>query len=572
MDVADILGLGSRSSAPSASRPAPAPKRPLGMAREVYNLLGPHATLPVSCIPTESKSTAYKERKGRVKAKRWVWAQIYNSARNGVNPLDPKVTPGSAQESNPSHPKIYHWQREDTLGNDYAFSRFNKPNIVVNYTDQQYASAHMALGLAPSFGSRPEEEPNIPSIENSKGDQKNTQAASDKGDYSLHDTDKWTREETDHLFSLCVKYGSNWPVILDRWNSSRGKQKRSMQSLKARYFNLSKEVLSMCASSFEAKVPAESSKGESKASASLVKPKALDVAFAVAQASAPKAATPIPIMGGIDPKASASDVVRLKKKARAMFEALKEFEYDESSEEARCRRNDRLFLRSDEEEREEMFLLGELKKVDAQLRAINKRKIANGKISKRSSRGNKTTTMLATHLKDIDSLSWARTEVELGPDPTLHNEHLLKRRQGKDKKAGAPSAVQAIPSKCSTVSLRSARLEAPPTTAGVGASILEKVKKLLKHLGVPDRPMPTYSICCEYDKLRQDAIKLLAMQKRVRELAANSKKLSRKSLKPFVHSAAVMAAIVDEEEKQVLESQKKTQRGTSKKRGKKRKK
>jgi DNA methyltransferase 1-associated protein 1 len=42
---------------------------------------------------------------------------------------------------------------------------------------------------------------------------------------------------------------------------------------------------------------------------------------------------------------------------------------------------------------------------------------------------------------------------------------------------------------------------------------MRKVGLVLAELGVPSRPMPTEAVCAAYDKLRQDILKVLTLQK-----------------------------------------------------------
>ena len=203
--------------------------------------------------------------------------------------------------------------------------------------------------------------------------------------------------------------------------------------------------------------------------------------------------------------------------------------------------------------------------MNAELKSLGKRKPSkvDESSAKRRIRGNKSTTMLSAHIRSIHTHGVARAEVEVGPDPSLHQEHLKKKKGGKIVKKGGVkqggSSITPTTANCCTISLRSARLEAPPTVAGVGQRMIDKVKKLLKHLGVPDRPIPTYTVCNEYDKLRQDAIKLFSLQNRLRELEGDVEKATgNKAAKTFEHSAAVRAVIQTEEELKQAAAKKKT--------------
>uniref|UniRef100_A0AAF5DGG6 DNA methyltransferase 1-associated protein 1 n=1 Tax=Strongyloides stercoralis TaxID=6248 RepID=A0AAF5DGG6_STRER len=57
----------------------------------------------------------------------------------------------------------------------------------------------------------------------------------------LHEQ-KWTRQETDHLFDLCRRFDLKWYIIHDRWeifkNGDDKKKTKSLVDMKARYYNV----------------------------------------------------------------------------------------------------------------------------------------------------------------------------------------------------------------------------------------------------------------------------------------------------------------------------------------------
>ena len=359
MDVADILGvdrLSSRKASAAANTATSAPKRPEGISREVLNLLGPDVELPISILPTTKVTAAYKERAGKRKSKKWIWAQIYNSARGGMHPSVANDTSETIRKQRElSHPTLFHWQREDAAL-DYPFSRFNRPSIVLQYTSEQYEKANKVLTEAAKTAVKAD-----PS--SAKGAEAAKAAAATKvtatktsAKESTKDADKmlsakapkpvsspWTKEETDRLFALCSKFGLVWPAVFDRWKAASG-TKRSMQDLKARFFAMSRQVLNQCSDSFAA----------GAVSPTQTSPTATNMTAVSAQSSDKnRGQATLPIIG-IPERMGTSGTIWLKKKARAMFEALKSYDYDLAAEEARCARNERLFNRTEDEERERL--------------------------------------------------------------------------------------------------------------------------------------------------------------------------------------------------------------------------
>lgn len=193
-DVADILGLGA---APKADKDAPptfaagirgksaptekkakGPKQ-VGMSREVYNLTGKQG-LPPS-MPTKAGGISFKRNKGgnikNDESTSWSWELFSNSARHD-----------SLQ--------LYHWAKSQKEEGDYSFIVFN---VEVNkrlyeYTDEEYEQ-HL------------------------------------KDDT----TTAWSREDTDQLMRLCSRYNLCWPVIADRFESSK---KRTTPQLQGRFYGI----------------------------------------------------------------------------------------------------------------------------------------------------------------------------------------------------------------------------------------------------------------------------------------------------------------------------------------------
>ncbi|XP_074642063.1 DNA methyltransferase 1-associated protein 1-like [Tubulanus polymorphus] len=189
-DVRDILELGEVSSEPmtkdaimssdkkkKTKKTETQQKRPEGMHRELWGLLWTDSKDLPPIIPTDSPQSGYKQMKakiGRSKVRPWKWMPFTNPARK-----DGAV--------------FYHWRRVADEGKDYPFARFNKQVDIPSYSDIEYQQ-------------------------------------------NLHD-DKWTRQETDHLFELGRRFDLRFIVMHDRWDREKFSE-RSVEDLKERYYGI----------------------------------------------------------------------------------------------------------------------------------------------------------------------------------------------------------------------------------------------------------------------------------------------------------------------------------------------
>ena len=110
-----------------------------------------------------------------------------------------RVWKGFKNEARTDGLVLHHWERKTTEGSDeltYKFSKFDVKVEVPEYTDQEYEA--------------------------------------------LKHDDDWTREETDHLLSLCREYDLRFSIIWDRYEWP-GKT-RSLEDLKARYYAVCRSV------------------------------------------------------------------------------------------------------------------------------------------------------------------------------------------------------------------------------------------------------------------------------------------------------------------------------------------
>lgn len=168
-DVADILGLNEKPSTSAdiaakffADKPkviGKGMKKPKGMSREVFDLIGRDKDALVPSMQSNATLTsgAFKSKRTSALKGKWVWAAFTSSAR-------PK------EEGNSS---FFHWVKADVQYSDYPYAKFNVKLDPIIFSDDEYEN--------------------------------------------LLKSDKWTRAETDHLMYICYKYDLRWPVVADRY-------------------------------------------------------------------------------------------------------------------------------------------------------------------------------------------------------------------------------------------------------------------------------------------------------------------------------------------------------------------
>ena len=101
------------------------------------------------------------------------------------------------------------------VGIDYRFAKFNRPNDVPSYTDEEYDQLLRSEFLKSNLRQ---------SIEESRSHLF----------YSIADDflgDDWSREETDRLFELCRRFDRRFLVVADRLDTGR-----PIEDLKFRYY------------------------------------------------------------------------------------------------------------------------------------------------------------------------------------------------------------------------------------------------------------------------------------------------------------------------------------------------
>ncbi|KAG8470850.1 hypothetical protein KFE25_009271 [Diacronema lutheri] len=114
-DVRDILGMQGRGAAPAPRTSKASHKKPDGVSREVYALIGnQQASVPL--VPADA---GLKEKRFSGRVSRWAWKPFTSSARSD----------GLA---------LHHWANVSDKAADYKFARFNKQVRVPSYTDAEY--------------------------------------------------------------------------------------------------------------------------------------------------------------------------------------------------------------------------------------------------------------------------------------------------------------------------------------------------------------------------------------------------------------------------------------------------
>lgn len=145
------------------------------MKRELYALLSNDSKDGSPIMPTNGPG-GYKQKKvklGQRKVRLWKWVK-FNPGRKDAFFLN-------------------HWRRVNEENKEYPFAKFNKQIPIPEYSFQEY--------------------------------QQKIQC------------DDWTKDESDHLVSLCKQFDLRFPVVHDRWDKVKFK-KRSMEELKKHYYDI----------------------------------------------------------------------------------------------------------------------------------------------------------------------------------------------------------------------------------------------------------------------------------------------------------------------------------------------
>ncbi|KAJ5339713.1 hypothetical protein N7452_006441 [Penicillium brevicompactum] len=225
-DVRDMLDLPAEGQPRPHKKQKVVEKRPEGITRELYALLGERAP-PIAI--NENKYKGRPKWMNKLRVRPWSMAPFTNSARSDGLVLNhwqrkhesarPPVAAPALEESHMDVDQPKEEGKDEApkpTEQDYAFAKYNvKPRLPRRYTDEEYAR----------------------SLKN----------------------DDWSREETDYLVDLANEYDIRWVVIADRYDyqpkletESEGnealvpaKHHRTMEQMKARYYYVAATMLSI---------------------------------------------------------------------------------------------------------------------------------------------------------------------------------------------------------------------------------------------------------------------------------------------------------------------------------------
>ncbi|CAG8947460.1 unnamed protein product [Penicillium salamii] len=223
-DVRDMLDLPAEGQPRPHKKQKVVEKRPEGITRELYALLGERAP-PIAI--NENKYKGRPKWMNKLRVRPWSMAPFTNSARSDGLVLNhwqrkhesarPPVA-AAPDESRMDVDQPKEEGKDETpkpTEHDYAFAKYNvKPRLPRRYTDEEY-------------------------------------------DRNLKN-DGWSREETDYLVDLVSEYDIRWVIIADRYDYQPkidteseenalvpAKQHRTMEQMKARYYYVAATMLSI---------------------------------------------------------------------------------------------------------------------------------------------------------------------------------------------------------------------------------------------------------------------------------------------------------------------------------------
>ncbi|KAJ5673834.1 SWR1-complex protein 4 [Penicillium macrosclerotiorum] len=220
-DVRDMLDLPAEGQPRPTKKQKVVEKRPEGITRELYALLGERAP-PIAI--NENKYKGRPKWMNKLRVRPWRMSPFTNSARDdglvlnhwqrkheSKQPVLPEGSQmevdGMKEEGKEEAPK--HQEQE------YTFSKYNiKARVPRRYTDEEY-NRHLK-------------------------------------------SDEWTQEETDYLMDLASEYDLRWVIIADRYDYQPhldstpdanaivpAKQYRTMEHIKARYYYVAATMLAI---------------------------------------------------------------------------------------------------------------------------------------------------------------------------------------------------------------------------------------------------------------------------------------------------------------------------------------
>lgn len=275
----------------------------------------------------------------------------------------------------------------------------------------------------------------------------------DEKEYNMYiHCDQWTKEETDYLMEMCSRFDLRFTVIKDRWDKRRFPTERTVEDIKERYYFVYNQLA----------------------------------------------------------------------KARAFMEQAKLKEYDSQHERKRKQQLINLYNRTKEQIEEEANLINEMKKIEQKKRERERKTQDLQKImdaAGRSAQEHKRSSVGGANESGHSS--------NVGRPSGSGMRGMPGRRPGRG--AGRPSrdsiasltphisgtaatlleantvGIKFPDFKTSGTSLRSQRLKLPTS---LGTKKIKALEQMIHELGLEQFPMPTESICQNYNDLRSDLLLL----------------------------------------------------------------
>ncbi|KAJ5176249.1 SWR1-complex protein 4 [Penicillium canariense] len=220
-DVRDMLDLPAEGQPRPTKKQKVVEKRPEGITRELYALLGERAP-PIAI--NENKYKGRPKFMNKLRVRKWCMTPFANSARSdglvlnhwqreheSIRPPAPEATQMELDETKEAGKEEAPKPQEQ----EYTFAKYNvKARLPQRYTDEEY-NRHLK-------------------------------------------SDDWSREETDYLMDLAAEYDLRWVIIADRYDYQRhldsepdadaivpAKQYRTMEQMKSRYYYIAATMLAI---------------------------------------------------------------------------------------------------------------------------------------------------------------------------------------------------------------------------------------------------------------------------------------------------------------------------------------
>ncbi|KAF7301827.1 Myb-like domain-containing protein [Mycena indigotica] len=198
-EVRSILDLPAHQPIAGPSQPkkptASAPRKPEGISRELYSLIGPSSTtLVAQFAKPQLKQKPTFGASAKVKWYRnFLFMALYLMLRREWRSFKNGGRADSLQ--------LNHWTKATSDANsEYQFAKYNVQRPTFTYSDDEYNSLLQEEG--------------------------------------------WTREETDYLMSLVKDYDTRWYIIHDRYEYPRPEDSpRSLEDLKDRYCGVCRKLI-----------------------------------------------------------------------------------------------------------------------------------------------------------------------------------------------------------------------------------------------------------------------------------------------------------------------------------------